>query len=187
MVAMAAAARNESDAPLLARAEQVVDAVARRDPKNYALDIYSAYLRHLQGRYEEEVKFYREALALRPGDPEATNNLAWILSEGLNRPGEALPLIDSLIARVGRKPDVLDTRGVILARLNRLDEAIADLEEAVRAAPSAVGHFHLALACRKAGRDAEFRRSRELARRAGLSPPQADRTDRPEVASMMQF
>ena len=114
-VAMTVATQNESNAPLLAQVQEVMDDVSKRDPKSYSLDMLSAILRHLQGRYEDEAGLYREALALLPGDPMATNNLAWVLSEGMNRPDEALALIDGLIARIGRKPEPLDTRGVILS------------------------------------------------------------------------
>lgn len=183
---MTVATRNESNTQLLDQVQKMMDVLWERDSRNYRLAVLSAMLRHLQGRYEEEIKFYRQALALRPGDPSATNNLAWVLSEGMNRTNEALALIDDLIARNGRKPDAIDTRGVILTRAARYDDAIKDLEESLAAAPSAVGYFHLATAYRKAGRVEDFRKCRELALKAGLTPGQADPVERNDVASMLR-
>jgi tetratricopeptide (TPR) repeat protein len=185
-VAVSVAIRNQSDPGLLARVDQMMDVIRKREPKHYGLAVLTAMLRHIQGRYEDEVRLYREALALSPGDPTATNNLAWILSEGMNRADEALGLIDALIARAGRKPDVLDTRGVILSRAGKYDAAIKDLEESVAAEPSPVAYFHLAVACRKAGLAEKSRKNLDLAVKAGLSPDQADRTERDEVASMLK-
>ena len=186
-VAMTVATANGTDPILLAKAETILETALGRDPNNYVLTIFMAMFRHIQGRFEDEVKLYKAALMIRPGDSTALNNLAWALSEGVHRPSEALVAIDELIGRFGRSPGALDTRGVILTRLDRSREAIEDLEESIRSTPSAIGHFHLALAYRKAGRDADYRASRELARRAGLSPAQADPTERSEVVSMLQF
>ena len=47
--------------------------------------------RHFQGRFEEEVKLYRGGPRLEAGDPIASNNLAWALSEGLNDPAGPSP------------------------------------------------------------------------------------------------
>jgi tetratricopeptide (TPR) repeat protein len=185
-VAMTVAIRNASDTTLLARVDRMMDIILNRGPKQHDVAVLAAMLRHIQGRYEDEAKLYREALALLPDDAMATNNLAWALSEGMDRTDEALALIDGLLARVGRKPDVLDTRGVILTRAAKYDAAIKDLEESLAAAPSPVGYFHLAVACRKAGLIDQFRKNRDLAVKAGLSPAQADPMERNEVASMLR-
>jgi Flp pilus assembly protein TadD len=77
---------------------------------------------------------YRKALAIRPGDPEAANNLAWtaVLSgEGL---GEAEGLMEEVVSREGnRTATFLDTLGVVRMRLGRTSaaqEALNDAESA---------------------------------------------------------
>jgi tetratricopeptide (TPR) repeat protein len=119
--------------------------------------------------------------------PEAElilNNLAWTLSEGLNRPEEALKIADALVERSGRAVQALGTRGVILTRLRRFDAAIQDLEAAVRTTPSAQRHLHLAHAYHVAGRDSDARRSLERARAAGLKPEGLDPTERGAYATL---
>ena len=61
------------------------------------------------------------------------NNLAWVLSEGMNQPAAALEKIDELIKLKGSNVESLDTRGVILLRLGRAEEAVKDLEQVTQA------------------------------------------------------
>jgi len=172
---------------LIDEAASVIDEALARDPAGVNLLIFSAMLHHGRGHYTEEVAAYRAVLARSPSNPTALVNLAWALSEGLQRPEEALPVIETLIGTLGRVPNAVATRGVILIRLGRLDEAVAELTEAVRSSPSAVNQFHLALALHKAGRTAESRQALELAKRAGLDPKAAEPTDRAEIESMLKL
>ena len=88
------------------------------------------------GKAREE---YLLALELRPGDPEAANNLSWaaILSgEGID---EALARMEAVVSGPGgHQPIFLDTLGVLRMRANRPGEA----EEAFALAETL---------CRKAG------------------------------------
>ena len=155
----------------------------RREPAAADLLLTTAHLRHFQGRYDDEVRLYRAALEHDPPDPLFLNNMAWTLSEDLPRPdpAEALRRIDEALRRAGRLPQLLDTRGVILTRLNRLDEAIRDLEEAAGdAPPGAVVSFHLARAYHQAGRTAEARAAGDRARAAGLDPARLAARERAE-------
>ena len=63
--------------------------------------------------------------------------MAWTLSEDLNQPAEGLERMHHAIKRIGREPSLLDTRGVILTRLGKFDQAISDLEAAAQVSPSA--------------------------------------------------
>jgi lipoprotein NlpI len=61
-------------------------------------------------------------------------------------------LINKAIAAAGRKPDLLDTRGVIYTSLGRPDLALADLNEALGTSPSpsSLTYLHIAQAHLKA-------------------------------------
>src|SRR5205823_1080120 len=126
-VALDIATTSYGDRDALKGADAVLDTARRREPGADELLIMVAMLRHLQGRYEEEVRLYREVLDRRPENTLVLNNLAWALSEGLRRPAEALPYLDQLTRSAGRVAQVLDTRGVVLTRMGRVDEAIKDL------------------------------------------------------------
>ncbi len=81
------------------------------------------------GKAEEE---YRKALAIRPGDPEATNNLAWAAIFSGERMEEAAAGMEAVLSRPGnRTAPLLDTLGVLRMRLGRSDaaeEAFAEAE-----------------------------------------------------------
>jgi len=69
--------------------------------------------------------------------------------------------------------------------MSRLDEAIKDLEEAAKAAPTGVHFLHLAQAYQKAGRLPEFQKAREKVRLMGLTSAKVDATERPAFDAIM--
>ena len=144
-----------------------------------------AGVRHFQGRYEDELALHLKNLEIDPTNTVYLNDMAWILSECLGRPAEGLERVDEAIKRGGRLPQFADTRGVILTRLGRHDEAIAELSEAVKLNPSGPFYYHLARAYRKAGRADLHRKYRELARSAGVDPSRLDLPERAEFAAIM--
>ena len=92
-----------------------------------------------------------------------------------------------MISQQGRLFWVLDTRGVILTRLGRFEKAIEDLKDSAADQTSSVVLYHLARAYQKANHDQEFRRYRDEARRAGISPKEVDQTERDELASLLSL
>lgn len=144
-----------------------------------------ALLKHFQGKYDEEIAAYKSLLAGKPSNLLFLNNMAWTLSEDMNRPKEALDWVDQAIKRAGAQPGVLDTRGVILTRLDRLDEAIHDLEAAAKDSRDGSLYFHLARAHLKKGNADEARKYRELAAATGLTREQLQPSERPEWDAVM--
>jgi Tfp pilus assembly protein PilF len=184
---MVGLARESHLASRCSETEDVLNAALRRDPTAVDLLMMLATLNHIQERYGDAVRNFRAALALDPGNLSIRNNLAWTLSEGLHQPSEAWQYIGELDKLTRRdNPLYLDTRGVVLMRLGRLDEAISDLERACRSDPSGIIHYHLALAYQKANRPEGFRRSMEDARKAGLTSSKADPTERKELESILK-
>lgn len=176
-VAVGCSVAGDVDESTLRAADSVV-AEALRHAAVDDLFMLKAMLLHRMRRYDEEARLYRDLAARHPENLVILNNLAWALSEGLKQPVEGLSLIDTLVTRVGRKPFILDTRGMILVRLGRLDEAVKDLEEVASAEPSGVHLFHLAYAYHKAGRSAACRDSLGRARQVGLTALQIDPGER---------
>ena len=83
------------------------------------------------GRYEEAVASYRQALALKPDNADAYNNLGLAL-RSLNRHEEALACFETAQVIKPDHVEALFTRGNILGRLDRYAEA-ADCHERVLA------------------------------------------------------
>jgi len=99
-----------------------------------------------QNQQNDEAREYLEnAIKIRPEHDIASNNLANLLYKlepvDLDR---ALSLSESVMKRNPKEPTFLETRGQILARLGKNQEAIADLTKSLEAFPN-VPEIHEAL------------------------------------------
>lgn len=108
--------------PALARREY--EAALRKDGKSFQARVNLGNI-HLAGKdYQMARDEYLKALELRPGNAEATNNLAWTAvfsGEGID---EALARMEAVVsAPGGRDATLLDTLGVLRMHANRPEEA----------------------------------------------------------------
>lgn len=158
-----------------------------RQPDLPGLKAVLAMWRHMQGNFDDEVRLYRDLLAADPDNALYNNNMAWALSEGVKKPDEALRYVDLSVRKTGRMPELLDTRGVVLTRLGRFDEAIADLSEAIRANDSPVYLFHLARAYQLAGQADQAKATLARAVERGLKPELIEAFERPELDSLAKL
>ncbi len=71
---------------------------------------------------------YEIVRTLRPYDRQALNDLAWLIGVERGRHIEALRLADQGIGRYPNDPHLRDTRGVLLMKMDRLEDARKDLE-----------------------------------------------------------
>jgi tetratricopeptide (TPR) repeat protein len=75
---------------------------------------------------------YREALSVRPGDPEATNNLAWVAILSGEEREDAAARMEAVLSRQGnRTATLLDTIGVLRMHMGQpavAEESFADAE-----------------------------------------------------------
>jgi tetratricopeptide (TPR) repeat protein len=133
-----------------------------------------ATIRLRQGRPDEAEALLREALSGDPHNPQALNDLAWILAQRRDKGNqrseslkESLDLINRAIDVAGENAAVLDTRAAVFLELARVDQALQDLQRSLSLRPgSRASHFHLAranlLANNKPGALRAFRRAEEL-------------------------
>jgi predicted Zn-dependent protease len=184
-IALEVAVSSRNDPALLERADSILVAVLAQAPEVDELMVWKAMLVHLEGRFEEEVRCYRSVLARKPQDTLVLNNIAWALSEGVHQPSEALGMIDTVVRLAGRNPNNIDTRGVILTRLGRHDEAIEELNWVVQAEPTGVHLYHLVHAYHAAGKENEFRASLEQMRKVGVTITDLDTTERAEYQALI--
>ena len=75
---------------------------------------------------EQALADFRRAEQINPQSISALKNQANVLSSRLKRPEEALAALNRLLALYPELPDVRVSRGVLLARLGRSQEALAD-------------------------------------------------------------
>ncbi|MFQ5428727.1 MAG: tetratricopeptide repeat protein [Phycisphaerae bacterium] len=90
-----------------------------------------AWFAYRSGDVEGAERAYRKVVAIRPRDAQALNALAWILSEEKRDAAAALAFAEQGLAFHPSNFHLLDTRGVILLRLDRLDEAQADFQRCI--------------------------------------------------------
>jgi tetratricopeptide (TPR) repeat protein len=178
---------NELGGEWVGQADGLLSLALKSQPDSLDLLLAQAFLRHLKGDYKAELAIYDGILSKNPTNYLFLNNMAWTLSEEMGRPQEGLQRVDEGIKRVGRLSHLVDTRGVILLRLGRVAEAIKDLEDAVVMLPSAAIYYHLARAYKLAGREADFEKYRDRARKAGLKPAQLQPSERDEAAKLIGF
>ena len=87
------------------------------------------------GHREGAITAYRAVLTRRPADADARNNLALLLGEDQDTIPEALELIDSVLAISPDDPYFISTKGEILLRAGRRDEALAVLQRSLDRLP----------------------------------------------------
>ena len=141
------------------RVKTVLD--AKKDSIVLRMHLADLYDKH--ERYAESETMYREVLVREPGNAIALNNLAWLVAVSKGNHEEVLKHIDTAIERLGRRGDLLDTRGLVNLALNRTGPALADLQEAVNesATPSPTRLFHL---CKRTTRRATKSRAEQTLR-----------------------
>ncbi len=104
----------------------------KKDPSSYLARFNLGNVRLAEKRYDAAREEYLKALAIRPGDPEAVNNLSWaaILSgDGL---ADALRRMEEVLSDAARRsPPLLDTLGVLFGALSRPADAEGAFAEAL--------------------------------------------------------
>ena len=108
----------------------------QKNPKVVVLKMHLADLYDLRGEYDKAAAEYREVLKDEPGNVVALNNLAWLLSQQTGQGREALQYIEAAVNGIGRRADLLDTRGSVELALGQTQAALADFTEAVNDAPT---------------------------------------------------
>jgi tetratricopeptide (TPR) repeat protein len=125
------------------------------------------------GRYEAASQQYKRVLLLRPSDAGVLNNLAYMLTEYMEKPAEALPYAQTAKALQPADASVDDTLGWTYYRLGRYVDAVRHLELAVKRTPSARRQAHLAMAYARYGDGARARQTLQAALKMDPALPEA--------------
>lgn len=96
-----------------------------------------------RGNYEKARDAYLQALAIRPNNLRALNNLAYLFVDGLDDPAKALQYARKAVEYEPRNANVLDTYGWALAHDGQLTDARKALERAARLQRTPVVLHHL--------------------------------------------
>jgi len=149
----------------LAKATELYQRVIELEPKAVAAIVRKAGAEMASGHFEEAADSYQAALGMMPGQPLSLNNLAYLYTDVLARPADAL----ALLKRVDRKvlassPSIRDTLGWAQLKAGDAEAAVATLAKVVADLPE-VGtvRYHYGAALLAVGRDTEGRREIEAA------------------------
>jgi tetratricopeptide (TPR) repeat protein len=153
-----------------AEAEALLKDAVAANPRNRTANTLLGGLLSDQKRWDEAESLLREALRLEPESPLALNDLAYLLAQAERKPAEALKLIERGLKKMPG-PQMLDTKGLVLVRLGRLDEAEQILREALADLPHAEILEHLGDVLQARGKTEEARDTWEQALESmGVTP-----------------
>ncbi len=134
--------------------EALTRAKSPDDKAAVQLMIAAAY--YGMSEWSKAERAYLAVLKHRPDDPRALNNLAYLYAEQLGQPKKGLEYVRRAARLLPREPQVLDTYGWTLAKLERFDRAEHHLLRAAQLGePTAAIRYHLGWVYENTGRLSE--------------------------------
>jgi tetratricopeptide (TPR) repeat protein len=167
-------ARAEREAGRAELARTRIDGALRDYPNDPEVWLLKADLLDQQGDLRAALAARRNALQLAPGRPDLQNAVAWTLGRLGRNLAEAEALASRAIAKLGRKPALLDTLATVRTAQGRFADALALADEGLAVA---VGGDRVDLSFRRAealaglGRREDAEQALALARREADAKP----------------
>jgi tetratricopeptide (TPR) repeat protein len=150
------------------RVERWLNDAINGNPSKTAFILYLADVKNNRERFSEAAALYTRALQMEGNNVIALNNLAWLFTKGLGGNNDALRLVNHAIDVAGPLSTLLDTRAAIYIAMDKLDDAVKDLERAIDATPSKDTYFHLAHASLLRGKRDSATTALQEAKKLGL-------------------
>jgi len=149
LVAMAAAnvvSIGRASRKNLDEAAAIVADAAKAEPKLLPIEWQKVAVMTAAGKVNEAKAAYTALLKKSPGNAAILNNLAWLLALTNEDLPRARVLIEQVIRDKGPLGEFLDTRGLVLLRMQEPGKALADFQQAVEETDDAEKYLHLAQA-----------------------------------------
>jgi tetratricopeptide (TPR) repeat protein len=172
-------------------AEKCYNEAIRRDASNIEALRGLASLAYEQGNIDDALQHYAKVLEVHPYNTQALNDMAWIMSEGRKDYKTALELADRGVTLAPNDDHLRDTRGVILMRLGRFQDARKDFEKFAELVASdkprrAKALLQLSRACAKMKDTAQVQRCLDEAMKIDQQKPVFTAEERAEINRLIQ-
>lgn len=164
--------------------QSIIKKAYLKNPKDPALLEAIATLRMMQHRYDDAIAIYESILKVAPNRIRTLNNLAMAFSEIPGRELNGLKPIDLAIELAGEAPELLDTKGVVLLRAGRLQEAESTFQQAILLSSNPRYQFHLILAMVAQDKTAESKREWKTLDLEELNPSGLTMSEQDQLARM---
>jgi tetratricopeptide (TPR) repeat protein len=154
-------------------ARQQLSTILTNKGDNPQARLWLGMLEESVGNHDAALIQFRKAVDSQPNDAIALNNLAYLLAEHAGKPDEALKYAEKAQEISPDNPDVQDTLGWVLYHKGLYDNAVTQLQAAASKGGSARQHYHLAMACLKAGQAQRARTVLQTALKKDPNLPEA--------------
>jgi tetratricopeptide (TPR) repeat protein len=133
-------------------AHKRLEAILAVNGGNETARLWLGNIEETMGRHTAAIEHFRKVVQANPNNAQASNNLAYLLSEYANSPDEALKYAEKAVNVAPDKLIYYDTMGWTLYRKGLYTSAITYLERAAAdKSGDVVWKYHLAMAYAKAG------------------------------------
>jgi tetratricopeptide (TPR) repeat protein len=132
-------------------ARQRLQAVLASEPNNVMARQWLGNLEEMKGNHTAAIDHFRKVVAATQNDPQAANNLAYLLVEYANQTDEALKYAQRAVELAPEHAAYCDTLGWVFYKKGMYAAAIPYFERAIAHPESVVPKYHLAMAYAKAG------------------------------------
>ena len=154
-------------------ARKRLEAVLATNKVDSTSRLWLGNLEEMKGNHTAAIDHFRKVVEASPGNAQALNNLAYLLSEYGKQPDEALKHAQKAVEIAPGQPAYCDTLGWILYRKGLYAPAIQYLERASSNPENVAWKYHLAMAYAKAGDRKRGRTTLEAALKLDSKVPEA--------------
>jgi Flp pilus assembly protein TadD len=136
-----------------------LSALLPEHPNNPTVHLWLGVLENAKGNDKGAIEHFQKVVDTDPNNPQALNNLAYLLARQGNQLPAALRYAQRAQALAPDNPEYADTLGWVLYQQGLYSPALMQLEHAVSRGNNAIWRYHLAMACARTG---DSRRARTI-------------------------
>jgi tetratricopeptide (TPR) repeat protein len=154
-------------------AQRRLKEVLAADPTNVDARLWMGNLGSMRGNYQNALENFRSVVVTDPNNPQALNNLAYLMVENGSQLTEALKYAQRAKELAPDTPEYADTLGCVLYHQGLYPLAVREFESATSKQANPVWEYHLAMAYAKAGNANHSRALLETALKHNPTLPEA--------------